>query len=320
MARIIFLLIFALTTATEAWAQAPVEKVKIAVSSVGIAFIDLYIAKDRGFFREEGLEPELIQVSANVATAALVAGEVDALGAVGLAARASQSGLPIKVLAVTGHRALFWLVSKPEIKSVADLKGATLGITSRNGSQHLVASRLLAAAGIDPAKDVSTVVIGGAPALLQSLLAGSIQVTALSPPTIVLARDKFKVNILAEPPRDMVSTQGGFAVADRSLIEKRDLVRRMMRARTKAYRYFHENEKGTSETLAKYTKLDLATARETYRMARFGFTANGILSDSDIETVLKQDAKTLGVAQPVAPAKVFDFSMQNEVNRELGVK
>jgi ABC-type nitrate/sulfonate/bicarbonate transport system substrate-binding protein len=109
-------------------------------------------------------------------------------------------------------------------------------------------------------------------------------------------------------------------VADRSLIEKRDLVRRMMRARTKAYRYFHENEKGTSETLAKYTKLDLATARETYRMARFGFTAHGILSDSDIETVLKQDAKTLGVAQPVAPAKVFDFSMQNEVNRELGVK
>ena len=112
---------------------------------------------------------ELIQVSANVATAALTAGEIDALGAVGLAARASQSGLPIKVLAVTGHRALFWLVSKPEFKAIADLKGTSLGITSRNGSQHLVASRLLATGGLDPAKDVSTVVIGGAPALLQAL-------------------------------------------------------------------------------------------------------------------------------------------------------
>src|SRR6476661_5018529 len=104
-------------------ASAQVQKVKIAVSSRGIAFIDLYIAEHRGFFREEGLEPELIQVAANVATAALAAGEVDALGAVGLAARASQSGLPIKVLAVTGNRALFWLVSKPEFKSIPDIKG-----------------------------------------------------------------------------------------------------------------------------------------------------------------------------------------------------
>jgi ABC-type nitrate/sulfonate/bicarbonate transport system substrate-binding protein len=307
-----------LASGVGAWGQT--QKVKIAVSSRGIAFIDLYIAEDRGFFREEGLEPELIQVSANVATAALAAGEVDALGAVGLAARASQTGLPIKVLAVTGHRALFWLVSKPEFKSVTELKGTTLGITSRNGSQHLVASRLLASGGLDPNKDVSTVVIGGAPALLQALLAGSIQTTALSPPTIIVARDKFKVNILADPPKDFLSTQGGFAVTDRALVEKRDLLRRMLRARTKAYRYFHENERGTAETLAKYTRLDLATTTETYRMSKFGFTANSVLTDKEMEILLRDDAKTLGLAQPVAPAKVFDFGPQREINRELGIK
>jgi NitT/TauT family transport system substrate-binding protein len=296
------------------------ERVKIAVSSRSIAFIDLYIAQDRGFFREEGLTAELIQVSANAATAALVSGEVDALGAVGLAARASQSGLPIKVLAVTGHRALFWLASRPEFKSIADLKGTHLGITSRNGSQHLVANRLLSNGGLDPAKDVATVVIGGAPALLQALVAGSIQVTALSPPTIIVARDKFKVNVLADTPKDFISTQGGFAVSDRNLTDKRELVRRMMRARTKAYRYFHENEKGTSETLAKYTKLDFASALETYRMSRFGFTGNGILSETDVDTLLKQDAKTLALAHPVSAAKVFDFSVQREINKELGIR
>jgi NitT/TauT family transport system substrate-binding protein len=318
MIPVLLSILIYLAAAQGAWAQ--MQKVKIAVSSRGIAFIDLYIAEHRGFFREEGLEAELIQVAANVATAAVTAGEVDALGAVGLAARASQTGLPIKVLAVTGHRALFWLVSKPEFKSVAELKGASLGITSRNGSQHLVASRLLASAGLDPAKDVSTVVIGGAPALLQALIAGSIQVTALSPPTIIVARDKFKVNILAEPPRDFFSTQGGFAVTDRALAEKRDLVRRMLRARTKAYRYFHENEKGASETLAKYTKLDLSITTETYRLSKFGFTSNGVLSDKEIEILLRDDAKTLGLPQPVAPAKVFDFRLQREVNKELGIK
>ena len=318
LAQLVYLLLVLVPSSVRA--QAPLEKIKIAVSSRSIAFIDLYIAQDRGFFREEGLDPELVQVSANVATAALVAGEVDALGAVGLAARASQSGLPIKVLAVTGHRALFWLVTRPEFKSYSELKGTTLGITSRNGSQHLVASRLLALGGLDPAKDVSTVVTGGAPALLQSLVAGSIQVTALSPPTIIVARDKFKVNILADTPKDFLSTQGGFAVSDKNLSDKRSLVRRMMRARSKAYRYFHENERATSETLAKYTKLDFGTALETYRISRFGFTSNGILSDADIETLLKQDAKTLGLAQPAAAAKVFDFSVQRQISQELGIK
>ena len=313
------LYVFAYLGIAEAWAQTTPQKVKIAVSSRGIAFIDVYIAQDRGFFREEGLDPELVQVSATVATAALISGEVDALGAVGLAARASQQGLPIKVLAVTGNRALFWLVSKPENKSIAELKGTTLGITSRNGSQHLVAARLLASGGLDPNKDLTTVIIGGAPALLQALLAGSIQVTALSPPTIIVARNKFKLNILAEPPRDFVSTQGGFAVTERALAEKSDLVRRMMRARTKAYRYFHENEKGTSETLAKYTGLDLPTTLETYRVSRFGFTRNGILSERDIEELMRQDAKTLGLSQPVPASKVYDFSLQKEVNKELGI-
>jgi len=318
MRKAFFLIVFSLHVwCVQGNAQ---ERVKIAVSSRSIAFIDLYIAQDRGFFREEGLNAELIQVSANAATAALVSGEVDALGVVGLASRASQSGLPIKVLAVTGHRALFWLVSRPEFKTISDLKGTNLGITSRNGSQHLVANRLLSNGGLDPAKDVTTVVIGGAPALLQALAAGSIQVTALSPPTIIVARDKFKVNVLADTPKDFVSTQGGFAVSDRNLTDKRELVRRMMRARTKAYRYFHENEKGTSETLGKYTKLDFATALETYRMSRFGFTGDGILADIDVDTLLRQDARTLGLAHPVSAAKVFDFSMQREINKELGIK
>src|SRR5258705_593962 len=106
--RVVFLVLaIASAWSGDVVAQSNLERVKIAVSSRGIAFIDLYVAQDRGFFREEGLNAELIQVSANVAAAALVSGEVDALGAVGLAARASQSGLPIKVVAGSGHPALF---------------------------------------------------------------------------------------------------------------------------------------------------------------------------------------------------------------------
>jgi hypothetical protein len=55
-------------------------------------------------------------------------------------------------------------------------------------------------------------------------------------------------------------------------------------------------------------------------MSEFGFTSNGILTAADMDTLLKQDAKTLGLAHPVPAAKVFDFSAQREINRELGIK
>jgi hypothetical protein len=59
---------------------------------------------------------------------------------------------------------------------------------------------------------------------------------------------------------------------------------------------------------------------ETYRTSRFGFTSNSVLSDKDMETLLKDDAKTLGLAQPVSPSKVFDFSLQKEVNKGSGIR
>jgi len=318
--RALLLILFFLSGVEAVWPQAGSKRVKITLPSRSIAFADLFVAQDRGFFREEGLEADIVQARPDIAIAGLLSGEVDADAAAGAAAHASQRGAPIKMLAVTLYRPLFWLVSKSEYKSIPELKGSTLGITSWNGIQHRTAVRLLRTGGLDPAKEVNAVVIGGAPTLLSALVSGSIQVTALSPPTIIVARDKFKANILAEPPKDIVALQSGFSVAERSLDEKRDLVRRMMRARAKALRYFHENEKGVSETLAKYMKLDPAMIIESYRLSRFGFTKDGILTDKDVEELLKEDAKILGLSTPAPASKVFDFSIQREINKELRIQ
>lgn len=303
-----------------AWPQSGPRKVKITMPSRSIAFSDLYVAVDRGFFREERLEVELVQARPDMAIAGMVAGEVDADTAAGGAAHASQRGMPIKIVAVTLYRPLFWLVSRPEYKSIAELKGLTLGITSLNGIQHRTAAHLLRQAGLDPAKDLNTIVIGGAPTLLSALNSGSIQVTALSPPTVIVARDKFKMRILADPPRDVVALQSGFSVSNRHLAEKRDLVRKILRARAKGHRYFFENEKGVSETLAKFMKLEAAMVSESYRLARFGFTKDGTLSDREADELLREDAKILNLSTPAPVANVFDFSVQREVNQELGIR
>jgi NitT/TauT family transport system substrate-binding protein len=304
----------------EACAQSGLTKVKITSPSRSIAFSDIYVAMDRGFFREEGLEAELVQARPDLAMAGLIAGEVDVDTAAGAAAAASQRGMPIKIVAVSLYRPLFWLVTRPEYKSVAELKGLTLGITSLNGIQHRTASHLLRRGGLDPAKDITSIVMGGAPTLLSALNSGSIQVTALSPPTVIVARDKFKMTILGEPPKEALALQSGFSVSERNLIEKRDLVRKILRSIAKAHKYFLENEKGATETLAKYMKLDPAMITESYRLSRFGFTKDGILTDKDAEEFLKEDTKLLGLSSPAPMSKVFDFSLQREANKELGIK
>jgi ABC-type nitrate/sulfonate/bicarbonate transport system substrate-binding protein len=304
-----------------AFAQAPAEKIVITYPSRSIASIDLYIAQERGFFRQEGLQADLVQVRGNIAVTAILSGDAHAVNNVGTIIRAMErSDIPAKVVSQSLKKNLFWLVVKPEVKSIADLKGKTFGTTTFGGAQHLAATRLFQKAGLDPDKDITVVIGGDVPAQLQSLISGVIQVAALSPPTVIVARDKFRLKLLGSTVDDLTNLQNGLAVPEKLLREKRDLIKRILRARSKANRYFFENERGASEVLAKYLRVDLPVALESYRLARPAFTTNGIPTDREIEEFLKADAELLKLREPVPAAKLFDFGLQREVNQELGIK
>ena len=296
------------------------EKLIFSIPSRSIAAIDLYVARERGFFRDEGLDVDIVQIRGNVAIAAALSGQVQATNGVGTVIRAlERSELPMKILTVSLKRNLFWLVSRPEITSIAQLKGKTLGTTTLGGSQHSAAMRLIRKGGVDE-KDITVVVGGDVPAQLQSLVGRTIDAAALSPPTVILARDKYNMNVLGSAMEDLANLQNGTAVTEKFLREKRDVLKRVLRARMRANRYFMENERGTSEVLAKYQNVELPVAVESYRLAKPAFTLNGIPSDKEIEEFLKSEAELLKLKEPVSPSKIFDFSLQREVNQELGVK
>ncbi len=310
----------ALSTPSLVRSQALPQRVVITYSSRSIASIDLFVAQDRGFFREEGLDPELVQVRATAAIAAVISGEATALGSIGSAIRAIERGAPIKVLAVSLRRPVFWLAARPEIKTIADLKGKVVGTTTLGGSQHTAGIRMLRRGGLNPDRDITVVLGGDVPTQLQALVNGSIQAGIFSPPTVIVARDKYKMNILASAMDEFTSLQNGLAVSERNWREQRDLAKRILRARAKGNRYFQREERGSSEILAKYLNVDLPTALETYRLSRAAFTLDGIPTESEINEYLKADAELLGLATAVPASRVFDFSLQREINRELGVK
>jgi NitT/TauT family transport system substrate-binding protein len=295
-------------------------KLTVAYSSRSISPIDYFIGEQYGFFKAEGLDVRLVQIRANVAVIATLASEVDALSSITTAISAAQRGAPIKVLAVTLHRPLFWLVARPEFKNISDLKGKVQGVVSLGGAQHTALRYMLRKGGLNPDSDVTTIVAGDAPAQLQSLASNAIQAAALSPPTVIVARDRFKMNILASVLEEYPTIQNGVATTERTLKAQPKAIRALMKARAKASRQFHENPQVPIDVIAKVLQVDKDTARETYLLSKQGFTQNGMVSEKDAREYLKGDAERQKLKEPLPVSRLFDFSLQEEINGELGIR
>ena len=303
-----------------ALAQSAPERIRISYSSGGMTSIDLFIARDKNYFRDQKLNAELVRMSANLAITAGISGEIDVLGSIGSAIRSIQRGAPLRVVSVTLRRPLFFLVGRPEFPTIKDLKGKTMGIVTFGGSQHTTAKRMLALGGLNADKDLTAIQVGEESVLLQALTTNSIQVAAISPPYAQIAKEKFNMRILETSTDKFASIQNGAAVHVKTLQEKPGYLKRFLRARAQANKYFMEREKEASELLASIWNSDYKIANDSYRASRAAFTGTGIPTDEEIKEYLALDAQILGLSQPVAPNTVFDFTLQRENNKELGIR
>jgi NitT/TauT family transport system substrate-binding protein len=296
------------------------DRIRIAYASRSISSILPFIANDKGFFKEEALEPQLILTRGTTSMAAAVSGDIEGIHIMGTAIRGIIQGLPLKVLTVNQKVPLFWLVTRPELKSFSDLRGKTMAITTFGGSQQFAGNHMLRKGGIDPAKDIITIVSGDVPAQLQAQISGPVHITVLSPPTVFVARDRHKLNLLASMADEYVNFISGLIVSERTLHDKPGVIKRALRALAKANRFFHANETATAEILAKYLNVSQQIAIETHRYSLSAYTRNGIPTDKEVDENLKADAQFLKLKEPVKSGAVFDFALQREVNNELGVK
>ena len=320
MSKILLLILAVIGVNGIAWGQTAPERIRISYSSGGMTSIDLFIARDKKYFQEQKLNAELVRMSANLAITAGISGEIDVLGSIGSAIRSIQRGAPLRVVSVTLRRPLFFLVGRPEYGSIKDLRGKTMGIVTFGGSQHTTAKRMLALGGLNADKELTSIQVGEESVLLQALTTNSIQVAAISPPYAQIAKEKFNMKILETSTDKFASIQNGAAVNLKLLQEKPEFLKRFLRARAQANKYFMDREKEASELLANIWKSDYKIANDSYRASKPAFTGTGIPTEDEIKEYLALDAQILGLAQPVAVASVFDFTLQREVNKELGLK
>src|SRR3990170_4751871 len=109
------------------------EKISIGVPGLGVAYFPLIAALYKGFMGDEGLEPTFIVMRSGVITSALMSGDLDYTSSGSAVFNAGLQGLSIKALMVlTGKPQHALVVKKPEIKTVKDMAGRSLAVTTGN--------------------------------------------------------------------------------------------------------------------------------------------------------------------------------------------
>ena len=289
--------------------NAQTQKIRIAYSSRSNTITPFYIAASKGFFREEGLDVELIQVSPRLGALAVMNGDVSFTTSFTSTFRGILQGLPLKLILVALKKGIYFLVVRPEIKDVQDLKGKKLGVATIRGTDQLVAEELLRSKGFNPAL-LQQIVIGETPLRAQALVAGIVQVVSLSPPhDLVLQQMGYKV--LAGPPEVGLPASGLFT-SDRLLKENPPGVKRTLRALIKANRFITENRQETIAVMLKSVPQPQEVASWSYDLELKALSKDGQMTDGEMESLIER------LGEKKRPLdEVRDFSPVRQALKEL---
>jgi ABC-type nitrate/sulfonate/bicarbonate transport system substrate-binding protein len=309
---------------TKEFARAAEKSAKLATVRIGYvsrSILDMpyIIARDRGLFREEGLEPELIFIKAAQTIPAMLAGGVDFGTATGTAIAAALSGVDVRVVFALTDKPSFDLIASPSITSVQQLRGKKFGVTAFGALAEILARQILIAHKI-PADQVTFLPLGASDVTYLALKAGTIDATMLQIPQTFLAQDE-GFRKLAAGADVYRAVQGGLTTTKATISDRPELVTRMIRATQRSLRLIRNDKKYALEFI-KGPYLDLGKDRDRFAEQIYDAALQYYLPSGAVDEKLQREmiavaAQRVKLAQPVPPERVFDFSFAQKVSETL---
>lgn len=298
------------------------KKIRLASSSTNVSFLALYTALHRGFFRDEGIDLEIIFMPANLASTAVLNGDVDYNGAVTGTIGAAVQGRPMKVMLFTVAKPLLFLVSQKNIKDIKQLKGKKIAGSSPGGSATLLANQALKQVGLEPGKDVSVLQMSGNAASRYAVLeSGVVEASLLSVPENIIALDKGYNELLFLG--DVVEfPQNGFGSSEKKIRENPDEVYRMVRATLRGLQFIwdkNNNEAVTNILMKQWKVNDRKMASEMFRHVNRVLTKDAYVKPESVQVLIDLARESAKVTRPVAVSEVVDYSFLDRARKELGI-
>jgi len=294
------------------------DKVRISVPTFNVMSITAGVAQQKGFFKQQELEAEVIGMTPPVSLMALANGDLGYTMVFGSVVRGTLRGLPLRVIACFLDSPTVTLIAQARYKSVKDLKGRTLGISAFGATPHLLARMIVKQFGIDLDKEVKVLALGSEAARVAALKQGIVDAVAISPPVDVEA-ERFGFTTLARASDLFSFPYAGLATHVKKIKEQPDEVKRVLKALIKANRFIRENREGAIEVLAKWGRTDIKRAADTYDSAWRVFNLDGTIPEDGLRLVIEEARKDLGVSREVSFGEIADSTLLREAQRELGI-
>ena len=296
-----------------------VEKIRIGFPDLAAPFVPLAIGDKRGFFQEEGLQGEFIRINPAIAFQALVGGEIDYYTVLGPAVAAAIRGVPVKLVAAYVPISPTALIARPEVKSVPELRGKTIGINAYGGALEGMARLILRHFSIDPDKDIKFLATGPIDSRFGAMKQGLTHATLGSPPIDFLGK-KLGFVVLARANELFNFPVSGLIASAKKIKERPDEIRRAIKASIKANRYIRQNREGTLPVITEWLKIDNAMAAATYDSSMKTFSEDLNLPDSGLRLLIDEAKRVAKVTREVSLSEVADLSILKEAQRELGMQ
>jgi len=294
-------------------------RVRMGLAARSTTTMPFFVARERGFFREEGLEVELIVMQAIQTIQATLGNSLQFASATGTAVSAAVRGADIRVILAVTDRPSFDLIAQPSITSVQQLRGKKIGGGGVGSLAETLARQILIAHGIRP-EEVAILATGPSYVTYMALKAKVVDAAPLQMPLTFTAQDE-GFRKLVDAGDVYRSVQGGLATTKTMLSEQPELVTKVVRAMLRATRLIKADRKYGIEFI-KGPWVDIGKepdkiAARVYDIAAPALLENGIVNE-DIQRQMIADASLrIKPAQPVLPEQVFDFSIVQKVTATL---
>ncbi len=302
-------------TATRLAAQ-ELKKITLSYSAVSMTWLPVKVAVDRGFFRAEGLEPQLIQMRGNIVTPALSTGNLDFSVNISPILNGAIQGLWLKLLAGLNTRPLFSMMVRPEIKTPAELKGKTFAVNAFANTQAILTEKHLQHLGLKRG-EYKLIAVGGTAARLATMEQNIAQGSLMPPPANVMMENQ-GYRLLGNTAEIVVHPIAGLGTHESKIKTQPDMVKRALRAALKGLLFVRSNRTETVRIIMALANMGEKDAARVYDLSKVGFSANGLLTDEDLSIewgFIQQETKKTNVPVSVA----HDMTLLREVQKELGL-
>lgn len=292
-------------------------KVPVQIPAITPAVSPFALARDRGYYRQEGLDVQLVLIPSALGMQALLAGNIKLSTAGGAGMLPILRGAPVKFVFTTFSRPMFWLYAKSEIRAVENLKGKKVGVSGLGSGPDSLLREILKKHGLEGGRDVVILPVGSGTGRFFALQAGSVDAAMLSVPANLLAQDAGFRELVSFIDQEWVELQGTVNVTDQLLATDPILVEKFLRATLKGFIHYRDLRAQSIANLARFLKTKEDVTARIYDLMRPSLTQDGIVNEEIQRKSLEHVVDRAGLKEPPRLEKIFDYSMAVKVRNEL---